>query len=276
MTAAAKKLAKRTVEYALTGVLSLVVLVPLAIVFLSSIKTRFESAEFNLALPGVAQWENYLKVIKDGKLGHALINSLILSLSPTVLVILFSSMSSFVIARNKTRFTKAMYTYFFLGLIAPLNYTSMIGVMKVLHLLYSFPGAILAMTAAGTPFITFLFTGFISAIPREMDEAAIIDGCGTFNLFFRVIFPLLKPVTITAFVLNFLGCWNDFMAPLFILNRSTQWGMILTIYNYFGQFRADWNLVCAVIVLTIAPIMVVYVAGQRYIVSGMTAGALKG
>lgn len=256
--------------------LSFLIIVPMVIVLLGSIKTSLEAANFNLKLPAVAQWANYAKVVQVGKMGRTFVNSLILSFFPTALVILFSSMSAFVIARHRTRFNRAMYLYFFMGLIAPLNYISMMGVMRFLHILNTYPGAILVITAAGTPFITFLFTGFIRSVPIELDEAAIIDGCGSMSLFLKIIFPLLKPVVVTAFVLNFLGAWNDFMTPLFILNRSNQWGMILAIYNFFGQFRASWDLVSAVIVLTVAPIMVVYVAGQKYIVSGMTAGAIKG
>jgi raffinose/stachyose/melibiose transport system permease protein len=116
---------------------------------------------------------------------------------------------------------------------------------------------------------------FIGTIPRELDEAAIIDGASPPRLFFSVIFPLLTPVLVTSAVLNFLGIWNEFLMPLYFLNSSTYWPMTLAVYNFFGQFQADWSLVSADVVLTIVPVILVYLVSQRFILSGMTAGAVK-
>ena len=121
----------------------------------------------------------------------------------------------------------------------------------------------------------FLYYGFFDNIPRELDEAAVIDGCTPFQLFFKVIFPLLKPATITGIVLNFLGAWNDFVTPLYLLSDNKKLGMTNSIYNFFGEHFNDWNMVFADIILTIAPILIIYICGQKYIVSG-TAGAVKG
>ena len=109
-----------------------------------------------------------------------------------------------------------------------------------------------------------------------LDEAAIIDGCGPIRLFYSVILPLLAPVIVTAAVLNFVGIWNDFLLPLYYLNNSGYWPMTLAVYNFFGQFQQDWNLVSADIVLTVLPVLLIYLLGQRFIVSGLTAGAVKG
>jgi raffinose/stachyose/melibiose transport system permease protein len=126
------------------------------------------------------------------------------------------------------------------------------------------------------PFSVFLIYGFIGSIPRELDEAAIIDGCGPIRLFFSVILPLLTPVIVTAVVLNILGTWNEFILPLYYLNSSANWPMTLAVYNFFGQYQSDWSLVSADILLTILPVVLIYLLGQRFILSGLTSGAVKG
>lgn len=256
--------------------LTIVILIPFAIVIINSFKTSAESGAFNLTLPKELRWENYRKVIQEGKLYRAFINSLILSIIPSTIATITSAMGAFVIIRNKTKFNNTMYFFFFLGLIAPINYVPTVKVLQSLKLFNTYAGAVLLIAATGIPFSVFLFCRFISSVPRNLDEAAIIDGCNGFSLFFRVILPILKPVTITSFVLIFLGGWNDFLTPLYVLNTSKKWGMVLAIYNFFGQYERDWNLVCAVIVLSILPIMIVYAFVQKYIISGMTSGAIKG
>ena len=134
----------------------------------------------------------------------------------------------------------------------------------------------LLYTAMQLPFTVFLFHGFVAKVPVELDEAAIIDGCNAWKLFFYIVFPMMKPAVATAVVLTFLNTWNEFVSPLYFLSSSTKWPMTLSVYNFFGIYFKDWNLVCADIVLTSAPVLLVYLFGQKYIVSGMTAGAVKG
>jgi raffinose/stachyose/melibiose transport system permease protein len=148
--------------------------------------------------------------------------------------------------------------------------------MSWLRLMDSAAGMILLFMAQGIPFSVFLLYGFIKGIPRSLDEAAILDGCGSVRLFFRVIFPLLKPVFVTGFVLNFMNAWNDFITPLYVLNKTSSWGMIMSIYNFFGLHGKEWNLISAVIIVTVVPILIVYLICQRYIIAGMTSGAVKG
>ena len=126
------------------------------------------------------------------------------------------------------------------------------------------------------PFTAMLFSSFIVTIPRELDEAALLEGCQGYSLFFRIIFPLLKPVIATASVLNFMWVWNDFQYPLYLLNSSSKWTLPLSVYSFFGTFNRDWNLVCADMVLVSLPVIIVYIFAQKYIISGMTAGAVKG
>ena len=134
----------------------------------------------------------------------------------------------------------------------------------------------LLYSALVTPFTVFLYYGFIGSIPREIDEAAIIDGCGPLTLFGKVIFPLLKPVTVTVIILNFMSSWNDFVTPFYVINESRKMPLTTMVYSFFGLYQRSWNLVCVIMVMIIVPSIVVYALGQRYIIAGMTAGAVKG
>ncbi len=261
---------------AVLWVLSLVIIVPLAMIVLNSFKDVTESAVMSLKLPTTFHPENYLEVLRDDKLVRSFFNSVLLCVGSCFATTVLSSLAAFVLSRNRSKLNRLIYIVFLLGLVAPINYITTVKVLQYLHLINTFSGAILLYTAQYTPFTIFIYYGFIGGVPRTLDEAAIIDGCGSIKLFYRIIFPLLKPVTMTAVVINFLNCWNDFIVPLYFLNSSKKWGMIMLMYNYFSQFISSWNLVCAVMIINIVPIVLIYIFGQKYLVSGMTAGAVKG
>jgi raffinose/stachyose/melibiose transport system permease protein len=163
-----------------------------------------------------------------------------------------------------------------MGIAMPMNFFTLTKVMQFTHLINTRPGIIVLYAATQIPFSIFLIYGFVDSLPRELDEAAIVDGCGPFRLFFSIIFPLLTPVLVTTAVLNFMGAWNEFLLPLYYLNSSSNWPMTLAVYNFFGQFQSDWSLVSADILLTVLPVIIIYLIGQRFIVSGMVSGAVKG
>jgi len=257
-------------------VLSLIILIPLLMVLLNSVKNVTESAVMSLKLPSSIHFENFLTVLKRGNMYRAFFNSLLISGTTAFITLISSAMAAFALNRNRTKVNRYIYMIFLLGLVAPINYISTMRVMQLLHIINTYVGAILLYTAINIPFTIFLYYGFISGIPKELEEAAIIDGCSGFGVFFKIIFPLLKPVTVTALIITFLNCWNDFVIPLYFLNSSKKWGMIMTMYNYFSQFVSSWNLVCAAMIFNLIPIIIVYVSGQKYIVSGMTAGSVKG
>jgi raffinose/stachyose/melibiose transport system permease protein len=121
-----------------------------------------------------------------------------------------------------------------------------------------------------------MYTGFVKSVSREIDESAVMDGASTFKIFFSIIFPLTKPINITLVIFAFLGIWNDITLPLYFINNSDNWTMPLSAYKFFSQYSRDWNLVFADMVLMTLPVFIVYILGQRYIVSGLTAGSVKG
>lgn len=270
-----KKILKRSVQFLFVAVSSLLIILPIYFIVINSVKTLEESRLLDFSFPKSIQWQNYGKVIEDASLMSAFFNSLLMAGGSVVVSLLAGAMASYALSRRKTKLNNMLYLYFFMGLIAPVNYVTTLFTMKTLHLQNTYLGIILEFGTLGIPFLVFLYYGFFEGIPQEMDEAAVIDGCTPFQLFFRVIFPLLKPATVTGFVLNFLGAWNDFVTPLYLLSDNKKFGMTNSIYNFFGEHFNDWNMIFADIVLTIIPILIIYLVGQKYIVSG-TAGAVKG
>lgn len=216
-------------------------------------------------------------VIEKGKLLVSFLNSMLYSVGATLLTVTFASMAAYLMSRrNDSRFFRAVYMYLVLGIVIPINYVALMKVMQITHLNNNRLGIILLYTALQLPFMVFLIYGFVAKVPRELDEAAVMDGCGPIKLFFSIILPLLKPAVISSAVLCFLNTWNEFIMPLYFLNSTTKWPMPLAVYNFFGQYSKSWNLICADILLTCLPVIIIYVACQKYIVGGQTAGAVKG
>lgn len=260
----------------LAWALSLILMAPLLLILVNSFKDSVSASDMNLALPGNPQWSNYSVVVEKGKLGITFLNSMLYSIGSVLLCTLLSSMAAYVMSRNNRRLHKTLYLFIVLGIAMPINFVTLMRVMQFVRLINTRTGIVLLYTATQIPFNVFLIHSFVSKIPEEIDEAATIDGASPLGLFLRVMLPLLKPVLVTVMVLTFLNTWNEFVMPLYFLGSSTKWPMTLAVYNFFGMYFKDWNLVCADIVLTSAPVILVYLLGQKYIVAGMTAGAIKG
>ncbi|QGQ95103.1 carbohydrate ABC transporter permease [Paenibacillus psychroresistens] len=257
-------------------ILSLIYITPLIIMVLTSLKTSGEADAFNLKWPTKWMFSNYVDIFEKANLVRSLLNSVFITVTTLVIVIVFSSMAAFIIARVSNKRTKSIYYLFSMGLFVPLFLITTIAVNKFLHINGTYLGIILVYVSTTLSWSVFLYTGFIKGIPRELDESAIVEGCGSVKLFFRIIFPLLLPVTATNVIVLAITIWNDFLLPLFLLNNSKQWTITLSIYGFFGQYSRDWNLVCAVLVVTLAPITILYFSFQKYVIEGMTAGAVKG
>ncbi len=265
-----------SVNHIIALVVGLLVFVPIYLVFVNSLKTRAEASSMGVGLPALPQWENYATVIEDGNLVVAFLNSLLYSLAATAICVVLASMAAYVLARRRTRSHKLLYLLLIMGIAMPTNFVTLMQVMQWTHLVNTQLGIILLYAAMQIPFSVFLVYAFIGSIPRELDEAAFIDGCGPVRAFFRVIFPLLMPVVITLSVLSILNIWNEFLMPLYFLNSSAAWPMTLAVYNFFGMYQSNWALVSADVVLTIVPVIVIYLLAQRWILSGMSSGAVKG
>jgi raffinose/stachyose/melibiose transport system permease protein len=272
-----KKLIRALVGNLTAWIISIISLVPLLLILFNSLKTSQQASDMNLRLPELPfQWENFSVVFEKGKLLGSFFNSCIYTFGSVFLCCVFSAMAAYVLSRNRTRLTNLIYLFIVMGITMPVNYVALMKVMIVLNLHNTRLGIVLLYAAMQIPFSVFLIYSFIAKVPVELDEAGIIDGCGSLRLFISIVFPLLKPAVATVVVLTFLNTWNEFISPLYILSSSTKWPMTLSVYNFFGMFFKDWNLVCADIVMTSIPVIMIYLVGQKYIVSGMTAGAVKG
>ena len=255
---------------------SLMVIVPLVLIILNAFKGDGEAMTMSMTLPKHWTLQNFLSVIEKGKLIRSFGNSLLYSGCATVLTVLLGTMAAYVFSRRRSGGVAAIYMYVVLGMVIPINYVTLTKVMQVTHLNNTALGIILLYVALQTPFTVFLTYGFVSKVPVEMDEAAILDGCTPVSLFVKVVLPMMKPAIITAGVLCFLNTWNEFTIPLYFTQSSNKWPMTLAIYNFFGQYEMSWNLICADVLLTCLPVVALYLVCQKYIVGGQTEGAVKG
>lgn len=272
-----KKTLQNIFSNGIAWVITIISLIPLVLILFNALKTSKAASDMNLKLPTFPiPVENFSTVIERGKLATSFINSCVYSIGSVILCAILAAAASYVLCRNKTKLNRIIYMFIILGITMPINYVALMKVMSALHLMNSMLGIVLLYTAMQLPFSVFLLHGFVARIPVELDEAAVIDGCSPIRIFIYIIFPLLKPALATVVVLTFLNTWNEFVSPLYFLSSSSKWPMTLSVYNFFGMYFKDWNLVCSDIILTSLPVIVVYLLGQKYIVSGMTAGAVKG
>ncbi len=276
MNSQTKKKAVNVLKNILAWVISLIMLIPLALIVVNAFKGDSEAMSLTLSLPKTWVFSNFTTVIEKGKLVRSFLNSFLYAGSATVIAVVLGAMAAYVFSRRRDRVNNSVYMYMVLGIVIPINYVALMKVMQVTQLNNSVPGIILLYVATQLPFTVFLIYGFVSKVPVDLDEAAVIDGCGPFRLFFNIILPMLKSSIVTAAVLCFLNTWNEFVMPLYFLNSSEKWPMTLAVYNFFGQYSKSWNLICADILLTCLPVIIMYLVCQKYIVGGQTAGAVKG
>jgi raffinose/stachyose/melibiose transport system permease protein len=263
-------------KQALLIVLALVILAPFAIILSNSFKTKVDAQQMGIVPALHPLWSNYATVVERGNILVSFLNSVLYTAAATAGTLVVTAMAAYVLSRRESRVSRIIYLFIVFGIMLPTNFVALIKVMQSLHLLNSRVGLILYYVASNVAFGTFIIHGFVSTVPRAMDESAAIDGAGPFLIFSAVILPLLQPILVTTAVLCGMGVWNDFINPLYLLNSSSAWPMTLSIYGFFGRYEQEWNLVFADIVMTCVPILAIYLVGQRYIVSGLTAGAVKG
>ncbi|WP_150306394.1 carbohydrate ABC transporter permease [Planctomonas psychrotolerans] len=271
---------RATVVGTVAVLLSIVVfLVPFAFIFLTASKTAAESSSLAFSWPQEwAFWDNLVAVlsVRDGIVIRAFVNSTILTVGSIALMVVFAAMVGYVLQRKTTRWNPVVNFFVLAGLIVPPAVVPTIWVLQGLELFKTIPGMILINATFGLSFCILLFRAFVSTIPRELDEAAIIDGAGSLRLFFRVVLPLLKPVVITVIVVQAVAVFNDFTGPLYFLPGDENATVQLTLYNFQSQTLSQWNLLFMDILLITIPPLVMYIFFNRQIVAGMTSGAVKG
>ena len=265
----------------LLGVLiaSAVFLVPFAFILAMSVKDVQEAALLRFTWPAVTHaWDNFLQVIeaRDHMLLLAFFNSVVITVASVGLMVVFGAMVGFVLQRRQSAWNRVADACILAGLIMPPAVVPTIWVLQELFLFKTRTGLVLIEVAYGLAFSILLFRAFIATVPKELDEAAIIEGAGPLALFFKVILPLLKPVVVTVIVVQSVAVFNDFTNPLYYLPGKQNVTVQLTLYNFQSMFSTQYNLLFMNILLITIPPLVMFLFFNRQIVQGMTAGAVKG
>ncbi len=252
---------------------------PLYFVAVNAIKDPKEASLLNLDWPSsIHLLDNIREVVeaRDFMLVRAFYNSSLLTVLSIVVLVAVCAMAGYVMQRRVDKATPWINFFVLAGLIIPPAIVPTIWVMDGIGLFKTMTGLVFIEVALGFPFCVLLYKGFMAAIPREIDEAAVVDGCGGFKLFYRIIFPLLQPVTATIIVTSSVGIFNDFTNPLYFFPGAKNATVQLTLYNFQSQFVTQWNLLFTNILLITIPPLLLFLFFNKKIVAGMTAGAVKG
>ena len=272
---------KRIIRFALTagcGVLALVYLFPIFILFLNSFKTQKGIYINTIALPDHATFtiQNYPESMRKLEYVSAFLNSVGITLVSGALILVLSAMAAWALVRNRTRASKGVFLLFAASMLIPFQCVMLplVKVMSVLNLMNR-PGLVFMYVGFGSSLSVVMFHGFVKGIPMELEESAMIDGCGLMKRFFEIVLPLLKPIFVSVAVLNVMWLWNDFLLPSLVINQAGKQTLPLRTYQFFGQFSKRWDLASAALILAMIPIIMFYVLAQKQIVKGITDGAIK-
>lgn len=271
----------KSLYYILLSVLAFFFLMPIFIILLNSFKSRFVimSEPFSLPLSNsFVGFTNYISGIKASGFFKAFGISLIVTIGSVAGIIITSSMTAWYITRYKNAFTKSIYLAFVFSMIVPFQMVMYTLTYVAVKLNFANPtGIIFIYMGFGAGLSVFMFSGFVKGIPREIEEAARIDGCNILQVFFEVVFPILKPTTVTVAILNAMWIWNDYLLPYLVLGsryKTIPVAVQLTMQGAYGS--VDWGGFMAMLTLSIIPIILLYIFLQRYIIEGVLSGAVKG
>lgn len=270
---------RKKVLFAVTLAVLALFMVPFYLLLLNTFKTTAEFTRTPFAWPQKIGFENYAEAIRRMEFFTALKNTALITVSATILNTLFASMTGYYFSRRRSRINRIIFACFLASMVAPFQ-VYMIPLVKIYGGFMGLSNRIgtVAFVAVGLniPFAVFLYNGFAEAIPRELDEAATIDGCSFTRTFFEIIFPLLRPIIITVMVFVGLGIWNDYlMTSLFMTKMETR-TLSIAAFTFLSNHTADYTPMMAGLVLGIIPVLVFYIFGQKYIIDGVIAGSVKG
>lgn len=256
--------------------ISLIVLIPFAMVVLGAFKDPVQAALFDLSLPQHWHFENYQQVFIEGNFLNAMFNSLKIILASVPFTILISAPCALYLGRISTKLSRRLHDILTVGVYLPVSIIPSLVLMKFLDINGTIFGISLIYIAIRSSWSIFLLTGFVRTIPRELDEAAIVDGCGPLRLLFWVVVPLMRPILLTCIIIITMWNWNDFHLPLYFLSSNSTMTLPMTVYYFYGGSGSSWNLIFANLLMASLPIIIIFFFCQRYIVSGLTSGAVKG
>ncbi len=281
MTFSSQKRASNTIIFALLCLLAVVFLVPIFLVLINSFKSRLYISSAPFAFPTNETFvglENYINGLSTSGFFISFIRSVFITVVSVLLIILCTSMASWFIVRVKNAWTNLAYLLFAFSMIVPFQMVmyTMTFIVNRLNFDNVF-GIVLVYLGFGAGLSVFMFTGFVKAVPLEVEEAAEIDGCNPLQTFFLVVFPILKPTAITVAILNSMWIWNDYLLPYLVLGTDQKTIPVAIQIAMQGAYGAtDYGGFMAMLVLAIIPIVIFYVCSQKYIIKGVISGAVKG
>ncbi|UKS67455.1 carbohydrate ABC transporter permease [Rossellomorea marisflavi] len=257
--------------------LAIVFMIPFYFVLVNSVKPFAAILIDAAAWPEEFMFSNYARVWEIIQFPRAFMNSFIITTISNIGLVLISSMAAWKMVRTPGKFSKVLFILFVSAMVIPFQ-TVMIPLMKVggtLGLTNSIPGLILMYFGFGVPLSLFLYHGFVKTVPVEIEESAMMDGCSSFGVFWRIVFPLLKPITVTVVILNTLWIWNDYLLPLLVLQDAELRTIPLAASSFFAQYTKQWDMGLAALVLGITPVIIFFLFLQKHIIKGIASGSIK-
>ena len=256
--------------------LALLYVIPFFMMGLGSFKTPAEAARFDLSLPSKWLFSNYTHVLESGKIWLGYLNSIIITVPVTVISVFLGAIAGIVISRRNDKLSQGIYYYFIFGLTLTLQIASIFFLLQYLHIYGTFFSVICIFISLRIPFTVMTFCSFVKGVPREIDEASIMDGCNFWQMTIKILFPILKPIMVTNVVITAIDVWNNFMIPLLYLGSAKKSTISMVIYSFFGRYNRDWQYVFAALMLVVLPMLIFFIILQKQIIAGMTSGAVKG
>lgn len=257
-------------------VLAVIWLVPFYLMIVNSLKTKREIFTNVLRLPEEFTFDNYIEAFEQLDFIQTFFNSLVITVISVLIIILFSSMAAYALSRNKSKVSTILFMVFVAAMLIPFQ-SVMIPLITVFGQaeMLNRVGLIFMYLGFGSSLSIFLFHGTLSGISKSLDEAAIIDGCNKFQVFWYIIFPILKPITVTVAILNIIYIWNDYLLPSLVINQEGLQTIPLKMFFFFGEYTKQWHLALAGLTIAIIPVIIVYFIAQREIIKGISEGAVK-
>ena len=256
---------------------TLVFLIPLIYMVLNSFKPYSQMLKDPWGLPQTLFLDNYIKAFRQMKFFRSLYNSAVITIASVFLIVVLGGLAAYPITRFDNRLTRFLSVYFLIGYMVPTQVliVQIFSVMKKMHLINTKTGLILVY-AAGVSFAVFMYQGFIRSMPVDMEESALIDGARPWQMFWKVVFPLLKPASATLIIFQTMWIWNDFVLSSLFLSSRKNLTLLLELHQCIGEFSLDWSVMLAIMCIVMLPMLVFYLLMQKQIIAGMTAGAVKG
>ncbi len=268
-----------TLLYVVLAIIAIVQIYPLVWLFFFSLKGNVEIFGGSpFALPEQWRWENYVRVWNDGNIGQYFFNSVFVTITAVILTVLLASFVTFAITRMRWKLSRFVLLLFMIGYMIPIHSTLVPLFQFYLRLdLIDHPlSIILSYTAYNLPLTIMILSGFYNSLSREIEEAAIMDGCSIHRLFFQITLPMTTPVMVTTVIINMIYNWNEFIFVNTFISSDRYKTLTVGIQNFIGQYVTDWGAIGATLMISIIPILIAFFFLSNRIVEGLTAGAVKG